>query len=538
MVSCPSCGADLKFDPKSQMLICPHCRNKYNPEDVKDLKLDEAKEVEKVENVENAENGIKVISYKCSHCGAELFTTDETMTTFCSFCRSGTILDRKVLKKRVPDYIIPFSISKEECKEIYINRIKKSFFAPKRMIDSEEVEKIRAIYMPYWLYAFKYEGPNTAKGSSYAYSSGDYRYYNDYEITTNLEAKFKGLTHDASSDFTDRMSEAIEPFNIKDLKKFSPSYLSGFYADNENVHSKVYIEEYNKIANDIVSEKLGEEDAYRNHNITPIVNLDEKSVKLALFPVYFLATKSRSGNNLNYAVINGQTGKMTADIPIDPRKIFGFSTILAVILFFILNFFVTLTMSSLIICSIIFNLISLFIISNQNNKIKDKEENITDKGKLYKINKNAGGSNKKREKSPLAFIKTLFWLLIAAIIFIVFWIIGIMYNLKIIKIITNTILVAAINIKYILILLILILVFVKIIKNPKYGKNIVFPALGLIISLLVLVIEPALDEYYYFSAAISIVISIICFLNIVWKHNVLTSQKLSLLGKRGGDENA
>ena len=121
MYACPTCGDGLEFDPKTQKLLCQSCRNKYEPEEIDRMRLEQAKEIEG-----ESENEYEAISYKCSHCGAELITTDETITTFCSFCRTGTMLDRKIVKKKKPDYIIPFKITKKECEEILF-----SFFYPK-----------------------------------------------------------------------------------------------------------------------------------------------------------------------------------------------------------------------------------------------------------------------------------------------------------------------------------------------------------------------------------------------------------------------
>ena len=140
MYACPTCGAGLKFDPKSQQLLCLSCRNKYDPENIEKMRLDKAKEVQNQENAIN-DNEYEAISYKCSHCGAELITTDETITTFCSFCRTGTMLDRKLVKKTKPDYVIPFAKTKEECEKIYVDKIRKAFFVFKSMIETRRSGK-------------------------------------------------------------------------------------------------------------------------------------------------------------------------------------------------------------------------------------------------------------------------------------------------------------------------------------------------------------------------------------------------------------
>ena len=380
MYACPTCGGGLVFDPKTQMLLCKSCRNKFEPENIENMRLDKAKET----GEQTTKNSYEAISYKCSHCGAELITTDETITTFCSFCRTGTMLDRKIVQKRKPDYVIPFLITKEECEQIYLNKIKHAFFAPKSMIDTQEVKKIRGIYMPYWIYSFEKHGNVDSNGRKYSHRSGDYVYYDDYSLSTDLDASCKGITHDAASDFSDRLSEAIAPYSSSKKKAFSPAYLSGFYADSEDVDEGVYLDESKTIANNDISNKLSREKEYRNYSARPSVSMEEANAELALFPVYYLATKNKSGDRISYAVINGQTGKIAADIPIDFKKFIMFSLALAIPIFILLNFTYTFNMMSMAVLSLIFNIISLLVLINQNIKIKKRETKLDDKGAQYK----------------------------------------------------------------------------------------------------------------------------------------------------------
>ena len=418
MYLCPSCGAGLFFDPKTQKLQCQSCRNQYEPEEIEKNRLDQAKE-EKNNLNDDTQDKYEAISYKCSHCGAELITTDETITTFCSFCRMGTMLDRKKIKKQKPDYIIPFKITKEECEKIYYNKIKKSFFAPKSMIDEQEVKKIRGIYMPYWIYSFKNNERVVSQGERYSHRSGDYEYYDTYVLSTDVDAEFYGTSHDATSNFSDSLSEAIAPFSIKDKKEFSPSYLSGYYADNEDVDKKIYMSENNNLANNYISKELGKAKEFHRYNSKPIVKLKNNKPELALFPIYFLATKNKREDRISYAVINGQTGKIAADIPIDFGKFAGFSLFLSVILFFVLNLFLTVTMPMLVGCSIVFNIICFGILLIQNKKIKNNENGLSDKGAKFKKEKDKNNTNQKSKSSTdVSWIKPLFALLLTIALFI------------------------------------------------------------------------------------------------------------------------
>ena len=387
MYQCPSCGAGLEFNPKTQKLECKYCKSTFDPKDLEEVDLKEAKS-EKGFSVANSkdENGNEkvdvydAIIYRCTQCGAELITTDETIATFCSYCGSSAVLEKRNEKKAAPSYVIPFTKTKEECEQLYKNKIKKAFFAPSDMLKTQQVEKIRGIYMPYWVYSFEKDGKQVDTGSKYVRRVGDYVYYDDYSLNTEVKAKCDGISHDAASNFADNLSEAIAPFSMKEKQDFSPKYLSGFYADSEDVSGDIYEKECNEIANKQASKELKKDPTYGRYGSKPNVKLNLKDTKLGLFPVYFLATRNKQGDRISYAVINGQTGKVAAEIPIDFKKYLIASLILAVVLFFVFNGFLTLTPIKVTIASIVFNAVSLVVSATQTNKINKRKSMLDDKG--------------------------------------------------------------------------------------------------------------------------------------------------------------
>ena len=526
MYACPTCGAGLIFDPKTQKLQCLSCRNNYDPENVEKMRLDQAHEIKEA-NEDLSGDNYDIISYKCSHCGAELLTSDETISTFCSFCRTGTMLDRKIIEKRKPDYIIPFKITKEECKDIYVKKIRNAFFAPKSMIDTQEVQKIRGIYMPYWIYSFEKHGEYSTKGKKYSHRSGDYVYYDDYLLTTTIDSECSGITHDATSNFSDRLSESIAPFSISEKKNFSPSYLSGYYADNEDVDKKVYTSESDTMASDFISKKLKKDLTYFKYKAKPQVPLNEKTTELGLFPVYYLAIKNKKGDRISYAVINGQTGRIAADIPIDIKKFGLFSVLLSIPIFILLNLFITLSIPKLIICSILFNLISILILHNQSKEIHIRENELVDKGmqsKAQKKEQTQYNVEKKSFNTILTLSAIVFTLFIITLPFLIVFIEKYPYLLKLLG--YGSIIVTAIY------------GLIRIINKPDKDISIYKPVLGLMLTIVLFLVKPVSDMYYYGVALISIAISIVSFYDIICKYNILTSRKLPQLGKRGGDENA
>lgn len=59
-----------------------------------------------------------------------------------------------------------------------------------------------------------------------------------------------------------------------------------------------------------------------------------------MYPVWFLSY--RNGDRVAYATVNGQTGKVVADMPLDTRKYLLASLLLFLPIFLLLNLFLTL----------------------------------------------------------------------------------------------------------------------------------------------------------------------------------------------------
>jgi len=360
MIGCPGCGGNLKFDIESGMMKCGYCEGQYDPYDF-DSKEKDAEEV----------NSFEATLYICPQCGGELLTTSEVeATSFCSFCGSATIMYQRLKNEVRPDKIIPFKITKEDCKNAYMARLKKSLYASDALKKKECIDSFRGIYMPYWSYNINENGRVSFIGSTNQKRKGDYIYTDYYDLSGNVEAGHKGVDFDASSSFADNISEKILPFNHEDLKDFTPAFLSGFYADTADVDSKEYEEDAISFCRELTSEKVFNEDAYRKYTIEGRDKVRDsfpakiESVERTMYPVWFMSYKNN--DRVAYATVNGQTGKVTADIPVDPVKYFIGSGITAAIIFIILELMVTVTPSRLLTIALICTII-IWLVTYQSN---------------------------------------------------------------------------------------------------------------------------------------------------------------------------
>ena len=96
------------------------------------------------------------------------------------------------------------------------------------------------------------------------------------------------------------------------------------------------------------------------------ISLSTDEPVCAYLPVWFLTY--RKDDRVAYAVMNGSTGKITADLPIDEKKYILGSLLLAVPFFALLAFFLTLTGHMVLLLSSVVALISLILSARRRKK--------------------------------------------------------------------------------------------------------------------------------------------------------------------------
>ena len=471
MSKCPACGAELAYNIKDEKVFCEYCKSTFDP---KELELGEKYS----KNVETFEGK----GYSCRQCGATLLTFDETAITFCSYCGSQAVIEANMVKINKPDYVIPFKKTKEECINEYKKVIKNALFVPNYMKDAVTVEKFRGIYMPYAVFKTSFHGLSSNTGKKYSHRLGDYVYYNLYDIKAQVDAEFDGISYDVLSKFYDEYSGGI-PFDYNGAEPFNKNYLLGFYADTKDVEADIYDDNVEDITTDASSSQLSKRREFSKYGCTnPKVKLRVTDRKMGMFPVYFLAIRDKE-NKIHYAVVNGQTGKVAADLPIDFKKYIIGTLLLSLIFIIILNMGSVILPKTVLIFSLIATIMGMIISNSQLNKIFIRDKKLDDEGYV-----SVNGTNEEVDT------KNKF----------VYYVNGVKkYKYK-----------------------------MPFKEKKKYLFKYLIP---LIIGLLVLALNPVDDEYYYITAIVSFIIIIISFKDLVKEHNMLTSNKLPQLEKRGGD---
>ena len=378
-MKCIACGAEIEFSPDDERLKCSYCGSLFDASSYLNS-MKSAKEVKEPFN-DNSSQEMVSKSYTCTQCGAKLLTFSDTAITFCSYCDSSNVIESELYKGEAPEFVIPFKITKDECEKIYKKEIKKHIFAPREMMDDVIIKKFRGIYMPYGIYKATHHGVQVNKGDKYDHRSGYYDYYYLYDISCDINAEYDGMSYDLSSNFYDKLSQAISPFDYREAVPFNLNYLSGYYADSRDVNKEIYNNDAKQVIGPDSEKELLKYKEFRHYGCKhPHISYEISDMKVAYYPVYFLAVRNKKNDTVNYAVINGQTGKIAVELPIDFKKYVIFTFILALPIFLIFNVFFTLSPRFMLFVSIVLAIINIFLANNQRSELKKRESHSDDKG--------------------------------------------------------------------------------------------------------------------------------------------------------------
>ena len=336
---CPACGAPILYKPNLKKWKCDYCKSEFTLEEMKkynnasneknNIKEEVKKEIQKEKDNTN------YYEYNCKDCGAKIIADENTADTFCVYCGNTAILKEKLSGKFAPDMIIPFKNEKEKAIEAFKSLNKGRPLMPNFFNDEKNIEKIKGVYIPFWLYDVKVNGELDATSTtSTTWTVGDtvYTKTDTYRLEREGEMSFNKIPVDGSTRFDNDIMNTIEPFNYNELEEYNHAYLSGFLAEKYDVDEETSFKDAEErslnSARDTIKDDMG-------MGIKTIVNdtlaSTKQLTKYVLLPVWMINVKYK--DKFYTFAMNGQTGEFVGNIPVDKKKAFIYGILTFVITF-------------------------------------------------------------------------------------------------------------------------------------------------------------------------------------------------------------
>ena len=327
---CPACGGIMEFDSKSQHMKCPYCDTEMDIESFEEQqeKPEEVKDHEQWSTAGNAQwqegetDGIKV--YSCESCGGEILAEEITGAAYCPFCGNKIVIKEQFSGDLKPDYIIPFKLDKKDAKKAYYDHLHGKAFLPSVFRAENHIDEIQGVYVPFWLFDIDAQADidyNAERLRVWRSGNTEYTEHSYYDVQRCGTLGFDHIPEDGSQKMDDTLMESVEPYDFKDAVPFKPAYLSGYMADRYDVKAEDRIERAKerviKSAEDSFRNTVMGYDQVNTKNAN--VNFTDAQYWYTLYPVWILNT---TWKNKKYVfAMNGQTGKIVGDLPVD-RSLF------------------------------------------------------------------------------------------------------------------------------------------------------------------------------------------------------------------------
>ena len=91
-------------------------------------------------------------NFICSGCGASMSYDASAQTLRCPFCGSETLEEQKDVKVLAPQSVVPFVVDNSTAQTIMRQWLGSSFWRPGDLARTAAVEKMQAVYVPYWVF--------------------------------------------------------------------------------------------------------------------------------------------------------------------------------------------------------------------------------------------------------------------------------------------------------------------------------------------------------------------------------------------------
>ncbi|MDE7205084.1 MAG: hypothetical protein K2O91_25000 [Lachnospiraceae bacterium] len=344
---CPCCGGAIAFDSTLQKMKCPYCDTEFEMETLasydSELSSDQADDMSWQMGSGNdwqADELGSLNAYVCQSCGGEITCDENTAATSCPFCGNPVVLMGQLSGALKPDYVIPFKIDKNAAKAALQKHYEGKRLLPKVFKDQNHIDEVKGVYIPFWLFdtganvSMRYKAAKVRRWSDNTYDYTETMYY---AVSRGGSIKFESVPVDGSVKMPDDLMESIEPFDCSAVVNFQTAYLAGYLADKYDVSSEKSIER----ANDRIrkSAEAAFYETVKGYSTvtkeTGSIQLQNAKVSYALFPVWLLST-TWNGENYLFAM-NGQTGKMVGNLPLDKaaykKWLFGLTGIIGIIFY-------------------------------------------------------------------------------------------------------------------------------------------------------------------------------------------------------------
>ena len=273
------------------------------------------------------------VTFACGHCGAGLLFAG-VRTETCPYCASPNFVERPpAANQPCPALVVAFtgdaSVARRKL-DLWLGS--RTWFADAR-IKHARVEDLRGVYLPAYLYsAVAHTEYTAAIGEHYTeietYETTDPQGNKKTETRRVTRTEYRPLAGhhvgyvtdvivSASAGLAHRELQAIEPYDLLALRRYSPAVVAGWIAEEFSQGPDDCRRMSRGEAIDEIGQRLRRFMPGDSHSdLEWRTTVTWESLDPILVPVWVLAVRYRNDRAALRVVINGQTGAIAGKVPL------------------------------------------------------------------------------------------------------------------------------------------------------------------------------------------------------------------------------
>jgi len=329
---CAQCGADYRFDPTKAELVCDHCGHSEPREGSAQTAIRELDFRQALNDQLPAQEIEETRISTCSNCAAEVTFDAATHATECPFCATPVVADTGTHRQIKPRAVLPFAQSERQAHKAMNTWLGRLWFAPNGLKEyARKGRRMNGIYVPFWTY-------DADTKTKYAGQRGTI-YYVTKTVTVDGKQQqrqvqkirwspasgrvarfFDDVLVLASRALPKRYTDALEPWDLGDLRPYSPEFLAGFAAEGYTVLLDQGYDEARAHMDRVIERDVRFDiggDQQRIHQMSTAVS--DVTFKHILLPVWISAYRYK--NKTYRFLINARTGEVQGERPWSWAKI-------------------------------------------------------------------------------------------------------------------------------------------------------------------------------------------------------------------------
>lgn len=343
--SCINCGAELTYEPGTDLITCDYCGHKETIEQSDQL-FEELELHKYLDKMGAQSHSMEISMLHCKNCGANQHVEESYKSLHCVYCTMPLIIEDSYQEDWiVPGAVLPFQLDQKKAHQVFKKWVDGLWWAPNNLQRATiNPEYTKGLYVPYWTFDAQLVADYQGQRGDYYYvtktvgSGKNKRTVQERRTRWSPAAgTINGFVDDtlvkATKQTKSQIPREVSNWSLNGLKNFDTKYLAGYVTEKYTIPLKDGHLVANKEAEQIAQNWIRRDIGGDTQRITAMdMHLSEETFKHILLPVY-ISSYTYNGTKYNFFV-NGQTAAIYGKRPYSFWKIF--IAILAVIIVIVL----------------------------------------------------------------------------------------------------------------------------------------------------------------------------------------------------------